>query len=911
MTLSAGTRLGSFEITGPLGAGGMGEVYRATDAKLGREVAIKTLPATLAQDEERLARFEREAKLLAALNHAHIASVYSLDKHEGTLYLAMELVEGETLEKKLASGALSAQEALGIGLQIAEALEAAHEKGVVHRDLKPANVMLTRDDQVKVLDFGLAKAFSGNPNEASPAHSPALSLAMTQQGLVLGTAGYMSPEQASGQATDQRADVWAFGVVLYEMLTGLPLFSGESVPHILADVLRTEPDWNRLPKDLHPRIRQMLERCLEKKPRNRYTGIGDARVDIEFALAHPEGAAVAAEAGRMAPRPAKGRLALVGLAAAAVAAAAVWSLLPAPAPGPVVRFPFVLPESQTFTRPELSMIAISPDGRRLAYVANGQIHVRNLNETQSRPVDGARADGAGPATPVFSPDGEWIAYIEVLTPADAILKRVPVSGGTPLTVFEGGFPFHPSWPTQDSIVFAHRDGILRVPANGGAPEVLVARADGEAFDSPQIVAGGEAVLFARVATERSGGAFAGDVQILLQTIGADDRTLVWDGGAAPRYLATGHLIYAQGNTLFGIPLDVGRRAVAGGPVPLVEDVRRSNNGFTDAANYAVSDTGTLVVIPGSAAAEPEAVLTLVDRTGNLAALDVPPARYQSPRISPDGSRLAVEIIDPSGQGHIWIYDLGGDTAIRRLTQAGNNTRPIWTPDGQRVTFASERDGSWGIFERPADGSTLAERLTTAEEGRRHLPDSWSPDGQTLAYTDASSEGNVDWNVWTFARADGAMQLIAGSNTGNQFAASFSPDGRWLAYGDSATGIQVQPFPPTGVVQQITESLEATPVWTAAGDELLFRSPANTGQPLQIMVLDVTTAGGITFRNPRALPIQGAQLTLGYRDFDIAPDGERLVMIFPADVAMRPSVPMAQIDVVLNWHRELLTRVPLR
>jgi serine/threonine protein kinase len=289
MAFAAGTRLGVYEITGTLGAGGMGEVYRAKDTKLGREVAIKTLPSALANDADRLARFEREAKLLAALNHAHIAAVYGLDIHEGTHFLAMELVEGETLEKRLKGGALSVEDALRLALQIAEALEAAHGKGVVHRDLKPANIMLTRDGQAKVLDFGLAKAFSGVAGEASPAHSPALSLAMTQAGLVLGTAGYMSPEQASGQATDQRGDVWAFGVVLYEILTGLPVFKGESVPHVLADVLKTEPDWSRLPKNLHPRIRQLLERCLTKRPRNRLHSIADARIEIEATLVDPRG----------------------------------------------------------------------------------------------------------------------------------------------------------------------------------------------------------------------------------------------------------------------------------------------------------------------------------------------------------------------------------------------------------------------------------------------------------------------------------------------------------------------------------------------------------------------------------------------------------------------------------------------
>jgi serine/threonine-protein kinase len=737
-------------------------------------------------------------------------------------------------------------------------------------------------------------------------------MAMTQQGLILGTAGYMSPEQASGQATDQRADVWAFGVVLYEMLTGLPLFRGESVPHILADVLRAPPDWTRLPKKLHPRVRQALERCLEKKPRNRYSGIADARVDIEAALADPEGASVPVASAK--PARSRGWLVLAGFAAAVVVAVPVLvnlALSLRAAPAPVVRFPFSLPEGQAFTRPEVSMIAISPDGTRLAYAASSQIYVRNFNETESRPVSGASAGGAGVAMPVFSPDGQWLAYIEIANPTTATLKRVPISGGTPVTLFEGGLPVSPSWPTPDTIVFAHQEGIVRIPANGGAPEVLAARADGETLGTPKILPGGEAVLFARAAGDFGGAVFTDDTQIVIQTIGAEDRTVVWDGGGAPTYLPTGHLIYAQGNTLFGIAFDAARRVVAGGPVPLVEGVRRSNNAFTDAAQYAVSATGTLVTIPGVGVAALEAtVLALVDRDGDVSPLDVPPARYQSPRVSPDGTRLAVEASDASGAGHIWIYDLAGDSAIRRLTQTGNNTRPIWTPDSLNVTFGSERDGSWGIFEQPADGSRLAERLTTAAEERRQFPDAWSPDGQTLAYTDADL-GNAQWDLWTFSRASENAELFAGGDA-NQFSAVFSPDGRWLAYTNSAGqfGIQVQPFPPTGVVQQILQTGEAAPVWTAAGNELFFRRAANTGEPMQIMGLEIATAGGITFRNPKTLPIQGAQMTLGYRDFDIMPDGERFAMIYPAEVTARQPLPAARIDVVLNWQQEVLSRVPV-
>ena len=459
MTLTVGTRLGSFQITGTLGAGGMGEVYRATDTKLEREVAIKTLPASLAEDADRLARFDREAKLLASLNHAHIAAVHSLDETDGMLYIAMELVEGESLERRLASGPIALDDALRFGLQIASALEAAHEKGVVHRDLKPANIMITPDGMVKVLDFGLAKAFTGNPTEASPAHSPALSVAMTQQGLVLGTAGYMSPEQASGQATDQRADVWAFGVVMYEMLTGQPLFSGESVPHILADVLKTNPDWARLPEPLHPRLKQMLERCLTKRPRDRYAGIADARVDIEAALHDPKGAVIwigpdgsAALQASVSTRPMT--VAAAALIGAVLVALAGWLLWPAPPdPGPVVRFSIPLPDGQNFTLTNTQAVALSPDGTRIAYTAANQIHIRNLSEPEGQPVPGADGDGFAVANPVCSPDGQWLAFIHAFGNAGPFeLNRIPVSGGAPVSIYTAPtgyeFPNGLIWPDR-------------------------------------------------------------------------------------------------------------------------------------------------------------------------------------------------------------------------------------------------------------------------------------------------------------------------------------------------------------------------------------------------------------------------------------------------------------------------------
>ena len=592
MAFAAGTRFGVYEITGLIGVGGMGEVYRASDTKLGREVAIKTLPSELAKDRDRLARFEREAKLLASLKHAHIAAIYGLHEHEGTQFLAMELVEGETLERKLKGAPIPVEDALRLALQIAEALEAAHEKGVMHRDLKPANVMVTRDGQVKVLDFGLAKAFSSDPSRTTLAHSPALSFAMTQAGLLLGTAGYMSPEQASGQSTDQRADVWAFGVVLYEMLTGQPLFTGESVPHVLAGVLKTEPDWNRLPKNLHPRLKLLLERCLTKKPRNRLQAIADARVEIEAVLSDPQGitASTAAETAGS-PRSLRARLvtaAGVAAAGAAVAALAAWLFWPSPAPPPepVVRFSVPLPDGQAFTAAAASMIALSADGTRIAYVAEPPALPAKRRRTRDTSCarDGRRGAHRGDACVLAGRavvdlcSGRvpgWTVHREARARqrrrARADLQR-------------GRSAQFSAWT---DVADARHDPVCQ--CGRGRPHSCERRRDrsagpawrGRAVRQPATAARRQGrALYTRSGSPGPPGTQGGleAAQIVVQSIGGNDRTVVWEGGSAARYLPSGHLVYAQGTALFAIAFDPTTRAVRGGPVPMVQGLRRSISG---------------------------------------------------------------------------------------------------------------------------------------------------------------------------------------------------------------------------------------------------------------------------------------------------------------------------------------------
>jgi Tol biopolymer transport system component len=917
MALAPGTRLGAFEITGPLGVGGMGEVYRAADTKLGREVAIKTLPASLAGEKDRLARFEREAKLLAALNHAHIGSIYSLDEHEDTLYLAMELVEGETLEEKLKGGALPVDDALRLALQIAEALEAAHEKGVVHRDLKPANIMVTPDGVVKVLDFGLAKAFSGDPNMASPAHSPALSLAMTQAGLVLGTAGYMAPEQASGQATDQRADIWAFGVVLYEMLTGLPLFSGESVPHILADVLRAEPEWGRLPTPLHPRLKLLLERCLAKKPRDRLHSIADARIELEAVLGDPAGARSATPAGPAAPKSSSTlRIVAAALILAILAGAAGWFARPVPAPGPVVRFSVPLGEGQTFTNPPASMIALSPDGTRIAYLADGQIYLRNLGETEARPVPGTAESGGGPATPAFSPDGQWLAYVQVVSATGPfIAKRVPISGGAPVPIYEGesvqSFPFGLTWASADTILFANRDGIVRMPANGGATEVLVTRNEDERFFSPQLLPDGQTLLFTALSGAPGSPGNYDMAQIVVQSIGANDRTVVWDGGSAARYLTSGHLVYAQGTALFAIAFDPDTRAVRGGPVPMVQGLRRSSNAVTDAANVAISNTGALALIPGNENAGSgeriETTLTWVDRNGREEAFPVRPDDYTAARISPDGTKVALVVganLVRDSAPAIWIFDRRTENLSLLTSDPAGDDGPVWSSDGSRIFFRSLRGDSAGVYAIELDTGETTLIADSMPDFPNPMPWSISPRDETLALVSAASLEDINVAALSVANGEFSRLLYA---EGTQSEPSISPDGAWVAYQqDSGSGLEVniRPFPDVSRTR-IPVSPGEQAVFSRDGTELFFFD----GRGLAVAAVAYEPA--LRVGTPDRLFETANYLTgvLG-RAWDPDPSGERFLLIRQPSVdEVGQESPRLRIDVALNWIEELKQRVP--
>jgi eukaryotic-like serine/threonine-protein kinase len=894
MALTAGTKLGHYQITDLLGKGGMGEVYRARDAKLGREVAIKALPTEFEKDAERLARFEREARMLAALNHPNIAAIYGLEQSDATRFLVLELIEGDTLADRLKLGAIPVDEALKLALQIAEALEAAHEKGVIHRDLKPANIKITPDGKVKVLDFGLAKAYMGDAGDVNLSNSPTMSMAATQQGLILGTAGYMSPEQANGEVADKRADIWSFGVVLFEMLTGRPLFTGKTVSYILADVLRTEPNWKSLPANLHPRVRMILERSLEKEAKNRLSGISDARVEIQKALVNPADSFAAAPVAS----PTRSLSLLPWIAAvvlAAVTGVAVWSLRPIEQKPPVSRWSYVLPEGSSFRNPGRAVVDISADGSQIVYNAVDGLYIRSIGEFEARKIQGTE----GPiSSPTFSPDGQWIAFF---SGNDRQIRKIAIAGGAAVPLAPvATAPDSISWDIDNTILFTSADGIWRLSASGGNPERIVSP-EAQAFGSyAQLLPGANAIL-----SNVGGGPGGGVGQIGVYSIQSRKSKLLFPG-SRPRYLRTGHIVYVQSGALFAVAFDLDRLEVKGGPVSLVEGIQLLP------PQYSMSESGALVYIANNGVqTATSGILSWVDQTGVQTPLPVPPMPYRQPRLSPDGTRVAV-YTESGAKKEIWVYDLDGKSQIQRLAGEGNNSRPIWTPDSQRLTFTSDRKGAESIWWQPADGSKPAEPITEGEKTLPHWPDAWTPDGKTLAFTKYNSS---EQSIWALSPGAGSKpQFVAGGiGTDQAGGADFSPDGKWIAYRTNVTTpphIQLQPFPTTGARWDTASEGGAYPMWSKDGRHLFYRRQTAAAELGKLAVIDISIAGGSPrFTNERILPIR-FQVFFGNRDYDITKDGKRLMVIVPEGNAEAPRAPARpQINVVLNWLEELKSRVP--
>ncbi|HWZ85044.1 MAG TPA: protein kinase [Thermoanaerobaculia bacterium] len=884
MTLTAGARLGPYEILSPLGAGGMGEVYRARDAKLQRDVAIKVLPLAVAEDADRLARFRREAQVLAALNHPHIAAIYGLEESDGVEALVLELVEGETLAERIAAGPVPIEEALAIARQIADALEAAHEKGIVHRDLKPANVKITPQGKVKVLDFGLAKALTGDRSSPDVTHSPTLTAAATQAGVVIGTAAYMSPEQARGKAVDKRADIWAFGAVLYEMLSGRKSFEGETVSDTLAAVLRADVDWNALPRDTPASVRRVLRRCLDREVKTRFHDIADARIEMDETLQEPPPAAAAA------PTPSRSKLWPLTAGALLVLAALGWwrALSSAPAPSLATRLSLVLPAGDRLPYEQEPIFALSRDGRQVAYVAEHAgtpaLYLRTLDAAEARLIEGT----SEATSPFFSPDGGWVGFF-----ADGKLKKVAVGGGLPIALADVSTPRGGVWLDDDSIVFSpeYTSGLVRLPAGGGKPEVLtrpdVARGE-RTHRWPEALPGGADVLFT-VGLASSPSDYDG-AEIAVLNVASRKVRRVFDGGSMPRYVAPGRLAFLRGDSILVVPFDPGRAAVTGAAVPVVEKVSGDLAGGS--AYYATARNGTLVSARG--VAPQDRTLTLGNRKGE--AIDVPlsPRHFLGPRFSPDAKRLAFSVGAGTGRDDdVWTYDIAGNI-LTRLTFGNTGLLAVWSPDGKRIAYGSIRGGAEGIYVKAADGGGQEEALQILKSSAE-MPSAWSADGASLAFLRLSPTVGI-WLV-PLGEPSKVREIEPGALT-----ARLSPDGRWIAYQTGIPGdIFVRPTDGSPGKWQITTDRGSWPVWV--GNEIFFLREGG-----DILSVDVDTRPTFRAGAPRLVYPGKGRFDAGglYSPFDVSSDGQSFVLMKTNARAEGAG----RIDVVLNWPAELQRLAPV-
>ncbi len=909
MALTVGSRLGHYDVTALIGEGGMGQVYRATDTQLNRDVALKILPDAFAADPDRLARFQREAQVLASLNHPGIAQIYGIEKTDDTQALVLELVEGPTLADRIAKGPIPLDEALPIAKQIAEALEAAHEAGVIHRDLKPANIKVREDGTVKVLDFGLAKALE-QTQEGDPNQSPTHTDVATHMGVIMGTAAYMSPEQARGKAVDRRADVWAFGCVLFEMLTGTKPFPGDDVSQTLARVIDREPDWNVLPKNVPPVLGTYLRRCLEKELRQRVQAIGDVRLAMGGAF---ETAVPQTPAAGMAPQIQFWKqplpVAVIVILVVLVTGLAVWSLMGSggTTSSPLRRFAIDLgPASPIAVAGVRAMPALSPDGARLVYSANltgtPQLYLRGLDELEAHPITGTE----NAYEPFFSPDGEWVGFCD---PIARELKRVAVRGGAPLTLSQCYPPTGATWLADGTIVFSHateRGGgvatLFRIPEAGGTPEPLTTL-DAESAELahhawPHALPGGTAVLFTIMPELES--ADASRVAVLSLETG--EQHIVVRGGYNARYVPTGHLIFARQGALWGVPFDVDQLATTG-PEEVVLQGLELNEDYGSMA-LSVSGDGSLVYVSGTAGTGFYTRFAVwVDREGREEPLPLPPGSYQAPRLSPDGTRLAVVVFERD-ETALWVYDVVSAAGLR-LTHEANASTPVWTPDGDRVVFDWDVAGTGDLHWVPADGSGEIERLVESEV--KDVATSVTPDGRAVIFSRLVPGGGAEiWEVPLDGERTPIPLLQGEFSRGN---GDVSPDGDWLAYRSDQSGqmeIYLQPYPGPGPTVPVSIGGGHSVTWSADGSELFYRGRGNR------MMAVALNSDGFTRRlgTPTEL-FQGSYLMEaagGSRQYHVAPDGRFLMLT--GNASTDEGSPPAQLTFVQHWFEELKERVPV-
>jgi eukaryotic-like serine/threonine-protein kinase len=918
----SGRKLGNYDVGPLVGSGGMGEVYRGRDTSLNRDVAIKVLLPAVAADQERLARFNREAQVLASLNHPNIAHIHGLEVGESGPFLVMEFVEGPTLADRIAQGRIPLDEALAMARQIADALESAHERGIIHRDLKPANIKVSDDGAVKVLDFGLAKAIDQGPGigeqgSGERANSPTITTpAMTQAGLILGTAAYMSPEQAKGRVVDKRSDVWAFGCVLFEMITGKRAFDGEDVTDTIAAVVRGEPNWSALAPDVPSQIRLLLKRCLEKDRRARISDIGVARFLMNETL---DSSPVQTTAGvvRAPRRRAAGALATGLVFGAAVVAAGWWlsSRSPLPATQPI-RFVLAPPAAQPLLLQGNDRdLVVAPDGSFVVYRSGdalqmqSQLMIRSLNELEPRPLPGT----VNARNPFLSSDGRWVGFF-----VGSELRKVATVGGSPeLIASLSGTARGASWGDDDFIVFATSDGagLRRVAARGGEARSLTApdTAKREMQVYPHVLPGSKSVLF----TSYSGSDFL-SARVDAVEVVTGKRKTVLEGGADPHY-ASGYLVYATANastdaqsrfraSLRAVRFDASRVEVLGDSATVVEPVTM---GITGAANYSVSPRGDLVFVPGglATAASQRRNLVWVDRKGRETTIPAPPRSYALGRIDPEGTRIALDIRDQTND--VWIWDISRQTLTPLNRDPAQDMSPLWTPDGKRVLFASTRGGgNPNLYWQAADGTGAAERLTNAQ--RNQFPTSISPDGNTVVLFGAAGPATDIFSV--DLRESGGPQKPLVSTPAYDFGGEISPDGKWLAYHSNESGepqVYVRPFPN---VQDRRWPISTTggtrAAWARSGRELFYLDKDGL---LTVVAVQQTPQG--TFSAGAPAKVLNAKYHLGtsvlgldLRAYDVSPDGQRFLMI-KDDAERSGASQLPSMVVVLDWLKELKARLP--
>ena len=857
----------------------MGEVYRARDTRLQRDVAIKVLPEALAHDTERLARFEREARTLASLNHPNIAQIHGLEESDGTTALVMELVEGPTLADRISQGPIPVDEALPIAKQIAEALEAAHEQGVIHRDLKPANIKVRPDGMVKVLDFGLAKALDPAPSAIDASLSPTIAspVMMTRVGVLLGTAAYMSPEQARGKQVDKRADIWAFGCVLYEMVTGKPAFTGQTLSDIIAAALKNDPDWTALPADTPAAVRVLLRRCLRKEPAQRLHDSADARIEIEEAIAQPTPQPQATDTSRR-----RGSLQALGWLVAALLAIALLVTRIGP-PGPpssslqTIWLELNMPPGVEGSENATPNIAISPDGTRVAFIGSvggvRRIYVRRLGELESTVVRGTETVQFC----FFSPDGSALVFVT----SDRILKKLSVSDSlvTPL-VGDVDFAGGGVWGRDERITFVRAGTLWSVSANGGPAEQLTTLDSTKselAHLWPTAVAD-SAILFTSVS-----GVDRVVTRIESLSLVTKERRVVIDAGRNPLYTASGHLLFFRDGAMLAAPFDAARLQVSGPAVSVLKDISLDQFG---APMLTISGAGSLAYIPAGQATKR---LVWVTRQGVEQPITDVTRPYKNPRLSPDGQRVVVEVAG----GDLWIQDIKRST-FTKLTTADTlgNTFAVWTPDARGVLFRTLT----GIRQvDPDSGAIKAIGPNTLSS----IPMSVSPDGQTLAYIQQTSEGGGDLYALSLHGEPQPRAVV--KTSAYDGGGVFSPDGHWLAYVTNESGqfeVYVRPYPGPDRRVQVSTVGGTHPRWNRNGKELFYRNGN------KMMVVDVSTTPDLGLSRPRILFEQryafGSAQTVA--NYDVSPDGERFVMVKDDSASGR-------INVVLNWLEELKRLVP--